>query len=94
MATLVLVPVKSSTITPAADREPDKKWKSGLKVDIENNLRSMVNEVKQNLNDASANALTSTVERERLSQEHITPMKSIRNITEEQFPVVLRRESQ
>ncbi|KAG1793597.1 uncharacterized protein HD556DRAFT_1237603, partial [Suillus plorans] len=92
MATLVLVPVESSTITPAADREPDKKWKSGLKVDIENNLCSMVNEVKQTLNDT--NTLTSTVERERLSQEHITPMKSIRNIAEEQFPVVLRHESQ
>lgn len=94
MATLALIPVESSTITPAADREPDKKWKSGLKFDIEKNLCSMVNEVKQNLNDTSPNALTSTVERERLSQEHVTPMKSIRNIAEEQFPVVLRRESQ
>ncbi|KAG1850306.1 hypothetical protein C8R48DRAFT_543061, partial [Suillus tomentosus] len=72
----------------------DKKWKSGLKVDIEKSLRSMVNEVKQNLNDTSSNALTSTVERERLSQEHVTPVKSIRNIAEEQFPVVLQRESQ
>ncbi|KAG2035169.1 hypothetical protein BDR03DRAFT_545098 [Suillus americanus] len=56
----------------------------------------MVNETKQNLNDTLGNAPISTIERERLSEseEHITPMKSIRDIAEEQFPIALKRESQ
>ncbi|KAG1867298.1 hypothetical protein DFJ58DRAFT_640008, partial [Suillus subalutaceus] len=78
------------------DCEPNKKWKSGLEVGIENDLCSMVNETKQNLNDTFGNGPISTVERERLSEseEYITPMKSIRDIAEEQLPIALKRESQ
>ncbi|KAG2752831.1 hypothetical protein P692DRAFT_20690837, partial [Suillus brevipes Sb2] len=77
--------------TPAADCEPDK---SGLKVPIENNLRSMVNETKQNPNITLANPLIRTAQRNWLSEEQVIPMKSIHNIAEEQFPIALKRKCQ
>ncbi|KAG1884468.1 hypothetical protein F4604DRAFT_207978 [Suillus subluteus] len=48
------------------------------------------------VNDTLGNAPISTVKRERLSEseEYITPMKSIRDIAEEQLPIALKRESQ
>ncbi|KAG2140612.1 hypothetical protein DEU56DRAFT_286352 [Suillus clintonianus] len=90
MTTLVLNSIESSTTTSAAYFEPDEKWKSGLKVDIENNLRSMVTEAKQNLNDTSTKAPVSTFERERLTE--VAPIKSIRNVAEEQFRIPLECE--
>ncbi|KAG1744302.1 hypothetical protein EDB19DRAFT_534547 [Suillus lakei] len=94
MTALVLDPIESSTITSAADFEPEEKRKSGLKVDIENNLRFMVNEAKQNLSNTLAKAPVSAVNRERLAEEHVTPMKSVRNIAEERFRTALECESQ
>ncbi|KAG1735621.1 uncharacterized protein EDB91DRAFT_1056204 [Suillus paluster] len=89
MATLVLNPTDPSTIPSATDLEPDERWKSRLKVDIENNLRSMVDEATQNLNNTLTKAAVSAVERERLTEEHLVTMKSIRNIAQEQFRIAL-----
>ncbi|OAX40458.1 hypothetical protein K503DRAFT_768562 [Rhizopogon vinicolor AM-OR11-026] len=94
MATLFPNPTESSTIPSAADFEPDEQWKSRLKVDIENNLRSMVNEAKQSLQDTLKKAPVSAVERERLAEEHLATMKNIRNLAEEQFRIALERERQ
>ncbi|KAG1735597.1 uncharacterized protein EDB91DRAFT_555570 [Suillus paluster] len=91
MATLFQTPTESST---PADFEPDEQWKSRLKLDIENNLRSMVDEAKQNLHDTLKKAPVSAAERERLGDEHLATMKNIRNLAEEQFRIALERERQ
>lgn len=80
--------------SPAADFEPDEQWKSRLKVDIESNLRSMVDEAKQNLQDTLKRAPVTALERERLTEEHLATMKNIRNLAEEQFRIALERERQ
>ncbi|KIK40678.1 hypothetical protein CY34DRAFT_255974 [Suillus luteus UH-Slu-Lm8-n1] len=54
----------------------------------------MVNETKQKPIVTLANPLIRTAQRNRLSEEHVTPMKSIHNIAEEQFPIALKRTSQ
>ncbi|KAG1744267.1 hypothetical protein EDB19DRAFT_1632877 [Suillus lakei] len=94
MTTLFQTTTESSTNQSAADFEPDEQWKSRLKVNIESNLRSMVDEAKQNLNDTLKRAPVSAVERERLSEEHLATMKNIRNLAEEQFRIALERERQ
>jgi hypothetical protein len=94
MATLFPSPTEPSTISSAVDFEPDEQWKSRLKVDIENNLRSMVNEAKQSLQDTLKKAPVSAIERERLTEEHVATMKNIRNLAEEQFRIALERERQ
>ncbi|KAG1778033.1 hypothetical protein EV702DRAFT_968581, partial [Suillus placidus] len=81
-------------IQSPADVEPDEQWKNRLKVDIENNLRSMVDEARQNLYDTLKKAPVSAVERERLTEEYLATMKNIRNLAEEQFRIALRRERQ
>ncbi|KAG1811896.1 uncharacterized protein BJ212DRAFT_499284 [Suillus subaureus] len=87
-------PTGSSTNQSAADFEPDEQWKSQLKVDIESNLRSMVDEAKQNLHDTLKKAPVSIVERKRLTEEHLTTMKNICNLAEGQFRISLERERQ
>ncbi|KAG1762846.1 hypothetical protein EDD22DRAFT_540247 [Suillus occidentalis] len=54
----------------------------------------MVNETKQNPIVTLANPLIRTAQRNRLSEEQVTPMKNIHNIAEEQFPIALKRTSQ
>ncbi|KAG0697066.1 hypothetical protein DFH29DRAFT_167084 [Suillus ampliporus] len=92
MATLFSTPTESSSIPSAADFEPDEQWKTRLQVDIENNLRSMVDEAKHNLLDTLKKAPVNAIERERLSDEHLATMTSIRNLAEEQFRIALERE--
>ncbi|KAG2068773.1 hypothetical protein BDR04DRAFT_1023469, partial [Suillus decipiens] len=94
MTTLFQSTTELSTNQSAADFEPDEQWKSRLKVDIEDNLRSMVDEAKQNLHDTLKKAPASAVERERLTEEHLATMKNIRNLAEEQFRIALERERQ
>ncbi|KAG1831073.1 hypothetical protein EV424DRAFT_216817 [Suillus variegatus] len=94
MTTLFQTTTESPTNQSAADFEPDEQWKSRLKVDIENNLRSMVDEAKQNLHDTLKRAPVSALDRERLTEEHLATMKNIRNLAEEQFRIALERERQ
>jgi len=94
MTTLFQSTSESPTNPSTADFEPDEQWKSRLKVDIENNLRSMVDEAKQNLHDTLKRAPVSAIERERLTEEHLATMKNIRILAEEQFRIALERERQ
>lgn len=95
MATLFSNPTESSTIlSSAADFEPDEQWKKRLRDNIEDNLRSMVNEAKQNLQDTLKKAPVSASEREKLTEDHLATMKNIRNLAEEQFRIALERERQ
>ncbi|KAG2032414.1 hypothetical protein BDR03DRAFT_970088 [Suillus americanus] len=94
MTTLFQSTTESPTNPSAADFEPDEQWKNRLKLNIENNLRSMVDEAKQNLHDTLKRAPVSALERERLTEEHLATMKNIRILAEEQFRIALERERQ
>ncbi|RDB27545.1 hypothetical protein Hypma_003819 [Hypsizygus marmoreus] len=76
------------------DVEPDKAWKDALKQEIEDGLKSMVQDAKKNLSDELAKAPVSVEERERLTAEYHQAMSNIRAIATEAFRDQLERERQ
>ena len=94
MATLMQNASQPPSAPLPPDLEPDDEWKQALKVNIEAGLRSMVDEAKQKLNDELAKGIIGPEERERLTADHITTLKTIRQLAEEQFRIALERERQ
>lgn len=91
---------QSSSITTASlkrgqiDIEPDKVWKDGLRMRIEEGLQSMVDDAKKARDGEISKLRPNDTHREHLLREYDQAMTNIRDLAEEQFQIALERERQ
>ena len=74
--------------------EPDDEWKKQLKDRIEGELKSMVKDAKDSMDNKLRQAPIGHIERERLAEEHSQAMSNIRKLAAESFQIALERERQ
>src|SRR5271170_4378049 len=82
----------SDTRNALPDLEPDDEWKQKMRKDIENGLRSMVDDAKRVLNQELEAAVVDETRRNFLTAQHLDTMKNIRGIAISQFEDALKRE--
>src|ERR1700722_1951782 len=82
----------SDTRNAPPDLEPDDEWKQEMRKDIENGLRSMVDDAKRVLNQELEAAVVDETRRNFLTAQHLETMKTIRGIAMTQFDDALKRE--
>jgi hypothetical protein len=92
MTTLTSQPITSSITLDIDSLEPDDTWKTKLKEQIEDGLRSMVMDAKKSLEDKLKEAPVDFEQREKLADEHHQTMRSIRRLAQEQYANALERE--
>ncbi|KAF9455964.1 hypothetical protein BDZ94DRAFT_1276863 [Collybia nuda] len=86
--------ISSSTKPHELDIEPDEQWKTNLRTRIEEGLKSMVQDAKDNMAAELRRAPVGAEERERLTQEYTDAMTNIRKLAAEAFQTELERERQ
>jgi hypothetical protein len=74
--------------------EPDDEWKQQLKDRIEGELKFMVKDAKDSMDNKLRHAPLGPIERQRLVEEHSQAMSNIQKLALESFQIALEREWQ
>ncbi|KAJ8691928.1 hypothetical protein PTI98_011447 [Pleurotus ostreatus] len=90
----LLQPRRPRAAVPESDVEPSDEWKRNMRQRIEEGLRDMVFDAKNNYDSKLKERLMSNLLREQLYQEYQAAMAEIRKLAHEQFQVELERERQ
>ncbi|KAL4264702.1 hypothetical protein AB1N83_005378 [Pleurotus pulmonarius] len=90
----LLQPRRPRAAAPESDVEPSEEWKRNMRHRIEDGLRDMVYDAKNNYESKVKQKPMSSLLREQLAQEHQAAMAEIRKLAQEQFQVELERERQ